>query len=60
MFMTLNRLGGLIARAKSPHATQTDVERVTYAKVERHHERGPSKLARRMRRKSQLGMAGAF
>lgn len=60
MNMTLRRLAPLVARASEDAATDADVNRLGLALALRRHERGPSKLARRLRRKATLGRAGAF
>lgn len=60
--MTLRRLRVFIDRAKNaPFASAWSTFRdLDLAIDQRVAERGPSKLARRMRRKRALGMAGAF
>lgn len=60
MMMTLRRLAPLIARVAQNSATSDDVVSLGVALAQRRRERGPSKLARRMRRKHALGLAGAF
>ncbi len=40
--------------------SRADIENFASAIDQRVQERGPSKLARRMRRKGELGMMGAF
>lgn len=60
MNMTLRRFAALLERAAAPAATALDFERAVAADEQRRRERGPSKLARRLRRKHELGHAGAF
>ena len=60
MMMTLRRLAPLVARASETSATSDDVVSLGVALAKRRRERGPSKLARRLRRKHALGLAGAF
>lgn len=58
MMMTLRRLGALAARAEGLGGMHVAV--FANALDQRTVERAPSKLARRLRRKHELGMAGAF
>jgi len=60
MHMTLRRLAPLMQAAKAPFATQADGRRALKAVEQRIKERGASKLQRRLRRKAELGRAGAF
>lgn len=60
MHMTLSRLHGLMQRALDKRADQAAINRAALALEQRRAERGPSKLARRLRRKGELGLAGAF
>ena len=58
--MTLRRLSALHARAVRPTSNRTDLAVLARALAQRTNERGPSKLARRLYRKHELGRAGAF
>ncbi len=58
--MTLRRLAPLINHARRKKATDQDREKASAAIALRAMQRGPSKLARRLRRKRELGLAGAF
>jgi hypothetical protein len=60
MMMTLRRLGALKARAASPSANAADIALAMVAVSQRMGERNASKLARRMRRKHELGRSGAI
>jgi hypothetical protein len=62
MMMTMRRLAGFAARVGSISPAMLSMQQLALAKAlnQRADERGSSKLARRMRRKRELGMAGAF
>lgn len=61
MMMTLRRLAVLAARADGMGGMFAEnLAAFGAALDQRAVERGPSKLARRLRRKRHLGMAGAF
>lgn len=62
MMMTLRRLAALADRVRNASPTHAESNAMVLSNTValRARERGPSKLARRMRRKGELGMMGAF
>lgn len=60
MKITMRLLATFAARAARPTANPKDAESLIMARAQRHVERGPSKLARRLTRKAALGQSGAF
>jgi len=60
MMITLRRLTALAERVRAQSPAYSDVIAFSKALDLRIQQRGPSKLARRMKRKRELGMAGAF
>lgn len=59
--MTMALLSLLADRVRiTPAPSRADVENLAKAIDQRVKERGPSKLARRLRRKGELGLTGAF
>ncbi len=60
MHMTLKRLAPILLAIKRPGAGAPELETAAAALAQRKQERGPSKLARRLRRKHALGRSGSF
>lgn len=60
MNMTLRRLAPILLAASDEGAGAFQLEKAAAARAQRKKERGPSKLARRLRRKTELGRSGSF
>lgn len=60
MHMTLKRLAPILLAATWPGASAPAVATAMVELAQRKRERGPSKLARRLRRKRELGRSGSF